>query len=175
MKARILFVCLGNICRSPMAEAVMRHSVQLAGLSEAIEVDSAGTGDWHLGHPPHEGTRKQLDLYGISYEGMRSRLVTVADFDTFDYIVCMDSKNLHDVQKLINDAGIKSGTSLAEGESGSSSTRKQLFTFMELLPNEGVKDVPDPYYDGNFPYVYELVNNGCKALLDIIKKDLKLA
>ncbi|HTG72026.1 MAG TPA: low molecular weight protein-tyrosine-phosphatase [Candidatus Udaeobacter sp.] len=161
MKARILFVCLGNICRSPMAEAVMRHQVELAHLSDRIEVDSAGTGDWHLGHPPHEGTRKQLDQHLISYQGMKARLVTAGDFEAFDYIVCMDTNNLRDVRKLL---------SKAEGEG----ERTRLFTFMELLPDKGMADVPDPYYDGNFSFVYELVESGCKELLKRVRADLKL-
>lgn len=161
MKARILFVCLGNICRSPMAEAVMRHQVERAHLSESIEVDSAGTGDWHLGHPPHEGTRKQLDQHLISYQGMKARLVTTGDFEAFDYIVCMDTNNLRDVRKLLS--GKKVG-----GE------RMRLFTFMELLPDKGMADVPDPYYDGNFSFVYELVESGCKELLKRVQADLKL-
>lgn len=166
MKARILFVCLGNICRSPMAEAVMRHQVEQAGLSGRIEVDSAGTGDWHLGHPPHEGTRKQLDQHRISHQGMKARLVTFDDFESFDYIVCMDTNNLRDVRKLLNDAGgVK-----REGDG----SRKQLFTFMELLPDKAMEDVPDPYYDGNFSFVYELVENGCKELLKRVQSDLDM-
>lgn len=161
MKARILFVCLGNICRSPMAEAVMRHQVEQACLSDRIEVDSAGTGDWHLGHPPHEGTRKLLDQHLISYQGMKARLVTTGDFEAFDYIVCMDSNNLRDVRKLL---------SKTEGEG----ERMRLFTFMELLPDKGIADVPDPYYDGNFSFVYELVESGCKELLKRVRADLKL-
>lgn len=166
MKARILFVCLGNICRSPMAEAVMRHQVEKAGLSNLIEVDSAGTGDWHLGHPPHEGTRKQLEQHQISHAGMKSRLVINKDFETFDYIICMDSKNLRDVQILMEDA--KGEWSDVDGSS------KQLFTFMELLPDHEIVDVPDPYYDGNFSFVYELVDAGCKQLLNRVRADIKI-
>lgn len=160
MKKRILFVCLGNICRSPMAEAVMRHQVKLAQLSEQIEIDSAGTGDWHVGHAPHEGTRGQLDQHQISYEGMQARLVTSSDFDEFDYIVCMDTNNLRDVRSLLT---------REQGE------HSKLFTFMELLPDKGITDVPDPYYDGNFTFVYELVESGCKELLKRVQADMSLS
>ncbi|MDQ0058005.1 low molecular weight protein-tyrosine-phosphatase [Paenibacillus harenae] len=162
MKAQVLFVCLGNICRSPMAEAVMRHHVKEAGFDSVIDVDSAGTGDWHVGHPPHEGTRKQLDDHHISYEGMRARLVNDNDFEQFDYIVCMDNNNIRDVRDLLERSGMRGDA------------RKQIFTFMELLPELGIADVPDPYYSGNFDYVYELVEAGCRQLLLKIKSDLSL-
>ncbi|MBD2869793.1 low molecular weight protein-tyrosine-phosphatase [Paenibacillus arenilitoris] len=164
MKVRILFVCLGNICRSPMAEAVMRHQTEQADLSSVIEVDSAGTGDWHIGHPPHEGTRKLLDEHSISYAGMKARQVTANDFGAFDYIVCMDTNNLRDVRKLLDGAG------------PGAERRKphQLFAFMDLLPDKGLKDVPDPYYDGNFPLVYELVESGCRELLRRVRADFNL-
>ncbi len=70
---QVLFVCLGNICRSPMAEAVFRHQVKKAGLDAVIAIDSAGTGDWHIGHPPHQGTRDILDQYQINHEGLKSK------------------------------------------------------------------------------------------------------
>lgn len=96
---RVLFVCLGNICRSPMAEAVFRNLVEKEGLAGQIKVDSAGTGDWHLGKPPHAGTRKLLDSQGIGYEGMKARQVKTDDYEQFDYIICMDSQNELDVKK----------------------------------------------------------------------------
>ncbi|MFC4777718.1 low molecular weight protein-tyrosine-phosphatase [Paenibacillus sp. GCM10023252] len=158
MQASVLFVCLGNICRSPMAEAVMRHLLKEASLDAQVTVDSAGTGDWHLGHPPHEGTRQELDAHGISYEGMRARLFRAEDAAEFSYIVCMDSKNEADVKELIGAA---------------SSPQTKVFKFMDLLPERGTPDVPDPYYTGNFDYVYELVKEGCERLVERIRSDLQ--
>lgn len=96
----VLFVCLGNICRSPMAEAVLRHKIDERELSHKILVDSAGTGDWHIGKEPHEGTRRILDQNKISYANMAARLVSSEDFQKFDYIVCMDKSNGENVRKV---------------------------------------------------------------------------
>ncbi|WP_336781972.1 low molecular weight protein-tyrosine-phosphatase [Paenibacillus illinoisensis] len=154
---RVLFVCLGNICRSPMAEAVLRHKIEERGFQHLIQVDSAGTGDWHIGKPPHEGTRKLLDSYQISYANMAARQFGSADFDQFDYIVCMDDSNVANVRKI---------TGGAEAD---------IMKFMDLLPNESLREVPDPYFTGNFEEVYKLVEAGCNVLLEQIQKDHSLA
>jgi len=151
---KVEFVCLGNICRSPMAEAVFRHMVKERGYSDRIAIDSSGTGDWHIGRPPHEGTRRILDTNRISYAGMVARQFTGQDFDTFDYIVCMDSNNLRDVLAIPG-----------------SDKHAKVIRFMDLLPDEKEENVPDPYYTGNFEEVYRLVQAGCTALLDRIERE----
>src|SRR5258708_39423554 len=96
---RVLFVCLGNICRSPMAEAVFAHLVEEAGLSDRISADSAGTGHWHLGERPHNGTRRVLEKNSIAYDH-RARLLEEEDVNRFDYIIAMDRHNLRDIKAL---------------------------------------------------------------------------
>jgi len=155
---RVLFVCLGNICRSPMAEAVFRHKVKAEGLDSRIEADSAGTGSWHIGRPPHEGTRKLLDQKQIDYSGMKARQVKGDDFSHFDYIVAMDRSNLDDLRAWTGAKTVEEGG-------------PELFRLLDLLPNAKLKDVPDPYYTGNFDEVYELIDAGCTALLEKIKRE----
>lgn len=155
MSYSVLFVCLGNICRSPMAEAVMRHLIEREGLSDLVTVDSAGTGDWHIGRPPHEGTRGLLDRYSISYQGMRARQLSVEDGGDFDLIVAMDTQNEKDIRAKLG-----------------ASPRSEIVRFLSLLPERGMDDVPDPYYTGNFDEVYELVNEGCERILTRIREKL---
>lgn len=95
----ILFVCLGNICRSPMAEAVMRDLVKKEGLEETIQIDSAGTGNWHTEKPPHEGTRRILEHHNISYEGQKARQLTKEDLSQYDYLIGMDNENIGNIRR----------------------------------------------------------------------------
>lgn len=154
---RVLFVCLGNICRSPMAEAVFRDLVKKEELSGKIEVDSSGTGDWHVGNEPHEGTRKILDEKKISYQGILARTVQAKDWDDFDYIIAMDEQNIEGLRKI--------------RDNDDTTVIRRLMDFVE---QSNVKDVPDPYYTGNFEYTYELVSEGCEQLLNYIKKQHSL-
>lgn len=151
---RVLFVCLGNICRFPMAEAVFRHEVERQGLADKIEVDSAGTGDWHIGNAPHEGTRNLLDEKKISYDGMKARQVIGEDLSEFDYIIAMDADNLGNLRRM---AGYEKTGSIGR--------------LLDFVPDSKVADVPDPYFTGNFDEVYDMVQVGCKNLLDTIIKE----
>lgn len=151
---QVLFVCLGNICRSPMAEAVFRDLVKREGLQDKIFVDSAGTGNWHVGEPPHKGTLKVLKNKGISTDGMKARQIVREDGEKFHYILAMDRKNLRDLKKVVQE---KDGVSI------------QLF--LDLVDDVALQDVPDPYFTGNFDEVYELVIRGCEALLKKIKAE----
>ncbi|MBB6177047.1 protein-tyrosine phosphatase [Anoxybacillus tengchongensis] len=154
---RVLFVCLGNICRSPMAEAVFRYLVKQEGLDHVISVDSAGTGDWHVGKPPHRGTQRILTEKQIDFTGLKARQISKEDFHTFDYIIGMDSENIAHLRRLVGDQ-----------------SEAMIARFMDFVPNRRVDDVPDPYFTGNFEEVYELVEEGCKHILERIKRDHSL-
>lgn len=159
---RVLFVCLGNICRSPMAEAVFRHYVQEAGLSDRIVVDSAGTGDWHVGEPPHRGTRRILDSNNISYENIRARQVAGSDFADSHYIIAMDEQNLRDLRRIAEQAA----------RAGGSSRAPHIGKLLDFASKSASGDVPDPYYTGNFEEVFAMVQDGCRGLLNyIIEKE----
>lgn len=146
---RVLFVCLGNICRSPMAEAVMRDLIAKHGLSSEIKVDSAGTASYHLGEPPHRGTKSKLQQYNISTAGMSARQLKRKDGDEFDYIICMDSSNVENAKEMIAEAN-----------------HHKIIRFLDLTPHK--KDVPDPWYTNNFQETYELCVEGCEVLLQHI-------
>ena len=150
---KILFLCLGNICRSPMAEAVFRQMVKGKGLADVIEVDSAGLGGWHAGERPHKGTREILTKYGIAHDDIRSRQIRHTDIADFDYIVAMDEDNMQGLKAL----GAKPGP--------------KVFRLLDLVEERQDKNVPDPYYIGNFEEVYDLVQTGCSCLLDKIRQE----
>lgn len=151
MTVKVLFVCLGNICRSPMAEAVFEKLVDEAGLSSEIKVDSAGTGSWHVGERAHHGTRRVLAKHGITYDG-RARRVRAGDLtNTNNYIIAMDGSNMLD---LLDEFG----------------EYPRLYRLLDFATDSAVQDVPDPYYNGNFEQVYRLVEDGCRGLLTNIRQ-----
>ncbi len=148
---RILFVCLGNICRSPMAEAIFQKMVDEAGLSDQIEVDSAGTGAWHVGDQAHRGTRQILAQHHIEYNG-RSRQVTAADMgNQSTYIITMDQSNSNDLTAQYG-------------------KHPRLSRLLDYATQSNQKNVPDPYYTSSFDVVYRLVENGCRGLLTAVRK-----
>lgn len=153
MVVRVLFVCLGNICRSPMAEGMFRAKIDAAGLTDQIRVDSAATGNWNLGNPPHRGTQQVLTKHGIDYSQMRARLIGADDFGDFDYVIGMDESNMQDLEAL--------------QPADSTVVLKKL---MDFAQDETQSDVPDPYYTGNFDETERLVSAGCDGLLRVIRE-----
>ncbi len=146
---RILFVCMGNICRSPTAEAVFRRAAETRGV--AVEVDSAGTHGYHVGEPPDPRAQKAAAQRGLEMADIRARRVTVEDFQRFDLILAMDEDNLTELEALCPE-----------------DQRHKLRLFLEFAPHLGVREVPDPYYGGQrgFEYVLDLVEEASERLLD---------
>lgn len=151
--ASVLFICLGNICRSPLAEAVFRHKIQQTGLAGSLSCDSAGTGGWHAGELPHHGTQQILHQHGIDFSGIRARQLTRADLTNFDYLLTMDNENLRNVQRLGTPQGV-------------------LRPLLTYAPELGYDEVPDPWYDGNFALTYRLVDAACDGLLQALQAEL---
>lgn len=152
----VLFVCLGNICRSPTAEGIFRHYVEQAGLDDAISIDSAGTADWHIGKTPDPRTQAAAAQRGYDLSGLRGRQAQPEDFAKFDLILAMDKSNLSNLQ-AIQPADGKAELAL-------------------YLPRFGISpdEVPDPYYGGEdgFELVLDMLEQASQVLLDEIKARL---
>ena len=154
-KVSVVFVCMGNICRSPTAEAVFRHYVESAGMSEHIVIDSAGTHDYHIGDPPDQRTQRAARQRGYDMSALRGRKVEAFDFSRFDYVLAMDRSNLAILQNL------------APHGSG---TKPRLF--LEYARHHAEREVPDPYYGGadGFERVLDMVEDAAQGLLQEIRQ-----
>ena len=155
-KIGVLFVCMGNICRSPTAEAVFRHRVQAAGLSELILIDSAGTHDYHIGEPPDTRTQRAAAKRGYDMSALRGRQVSRHDFLHFDHILAMDHHNL----------------SLLKQQCPTEHAHK-LRLFLEFSENFGHEEMPDPYYGGasGFDLVLDLAEDAAQGLLQHLQSE----
>lgn len=155
---KVLFVCLGNICRSPTADAVFRKLVADAQLHDRIEVDSAGTGSWHIGHPPDKRATAAAAGRGYDLSPLRARQVVVDDFHRFDHVLAMDQANLSDLEVMCP-----------------SQHQEKLRLFLEFAPELGHSEVPDPYYGGDdgFDRVLDLVEAASQGLLQHLQHSLK--
>jgi len=152
---RVLFVCLGNICRSPTAEGVMRHLVAEAGLAHAVEVHSAGTHAYHVGEGADPRSTRHARRRGYDLSTHRARRVKAADFDEYDYVLAMDDENLRNLLAM----------------AGGREHRAHLGRLLDLAPAVRFDEVPDPYSRGDegFELVLDMVESACEALLDDIR------
>lgn len=161
MNTKVLFVCLGNICRSPTAEGVFRHRASSAGLTQ-LHIDSAGTADWHIGKSPDGRTVKAAAERGYELSALRARQVSAADFDAFDFILAMDEQNFINLQAI-----------------QPPQSRARLSLFLDYLGDyvgdqvddqvgkQSIREVPDPYYGGpqGFETVLDLIENASDGLI----------
>lgn len=153
-RTSVLFVCLGNICRSPLAEGVFRNLVENAGLTEDFQIESAGTGGWHIGEPPDSRATMVASRYGVRLES-RAQQVTAEDLERFDYVIAMDRDNL----------------SVLERMAAAADAEPELHLLRAFDPTNTGDEVPDPYYGGasGFETVYEMVHRSCEGLLEHIR------
>ena len=154
---RVMFVCLGNICRSPTAHGVFRRMVEEAGLADRIEIASSGTGDWHIGKAPDRRAASAALARDIDIDDLRAQQVTASDLQDFDYVLAMDADNLASLQNLAQAAP---------------NARAQVALFMSFSSDYLDQSVPDPYFGGEqgFEIVLDMIEDASKGLLSDIQK-----
>ncbi|WP_394920864.1 low molecular weight protein-tyrosine-phosphatase [uncultured Robinsoniella sp.] len=149
---KILFVCLGNICRSPMAEFVFKDMVKKRGLSDLFVISSAATSSEETGNPVHPGTRKKLKQYNISVDGKRAVRLTEKDYQKYDYIIGMEQANIRNMIRIMGE-----------------DRDKKVFKLLDFSDNP--RDIADPWYTGNFDRTYADVYEGCEGLLEYVLRE----
>jgi len=150
-KHRILFVCLGNICRSPMAEGVFRRAAEEQGVLDRFEIDSAGLGHWHVGQAPDARAQDTTLNRGIDISGQSARQVEPGDFARFDLLLAMDGENYRELVQL-----------------APSDARHKIRLFLDFAPDAAATDVPDPFFDGpaGFDHAFDLIDQAARGLLN---------
>jgi len=158
MSYRVLLVCMGNICRSPTAEGVLRHFIKINGLGDKVEVDSAGTHGYHVGEAPDQRTQRAASARGYNLSQLRARKVARQDLDYFDLILAMDKSNLDNLQRM----------AMPEQQD-------KIKLFMDFARNFDDDEVPDPYYGlgHGFDLVLDMVEDASQGLVEDIRKQLK--
>lgn len=153
---RVLIVCLGNICRSPTAHAVMQQRLEEAGLAQAVEVDSAGTGDYHIGKPPDSRAQQAACDRGYDLSALRARQLTPSDFEEYDYLLAMDLSNLENMIRLAPEDKLEK-------------------IHLMLSPLGSDREVPDPYFGGEdgFSEVLDLVESACDLWVEEFQRELE--
>ncbi|MDH5484827.1 MAG: low molecular weight phosphotyrosine protein phosphatase [Gammaproteobacteria bacterium] len=156
---KVLFVCMGNICRSPTAEGVFRHIVEQAELGDKIHIDSGGTHAYHVGNEPDQRAQATALKRGLDLSNQRARKVKTSDFEEFDYILAMDASNYAELENIC-----------PRGE------ENRLSLFLEFANGVREREVPDPYYGGDqgFEHVFDLVENASRGLLEDIRSKHKI-
>ena len=153
MKTKILFVCMGNICRSPTAEGSFRSIVSKQDLSDRFEIDSAGTHAYHIGNPPDSRSRETARKYGIDLSNQRARKVHESDFYYYDHIIAMDTDNIEILKSICP-----------------TDSQSQIKLLLDYLPNASFESVPDPYFEGKFDEVFGMVYEACTSFLESLVK-----
>ncbi|MCR5256472.1 MAG: low molecular weight phosphotyrosine protein phosphatase [Acetatifactor sp.] len=152
---RVLMVCLGNICRSPMAEFVMKDMVEKNGLSEKIYIESAATSSEEYGNPVYPPAVQELKKHGINSAGKYARTLKKEDYDKFDYIIGMEDRNIRNILRIVG-----------------SDPEKKVYLLMDFTDHP--ENIDDPWYTGDFSGVFAQISEGCEALLDRLKQERRL-
>lgn len=156
---RLLVVCLGNICRSPVAEGVLRARIQTSSLRGLIELDSAGTGDWHIGEPPDRRSVANAAQHDVDISGLRARQLAAADYREFDWLLCADRANLRDVRAR-----------------APANATAQTALLLDWCGTEADGEIPDPYTGGpaQFEHVFQLLDRAADGAIARLRRELHL-